>query len=248
MQIKYFLFALVIAAASSAALAQEVMTGSFRMNQTPTDVFGAETAASISSVVGVDEELQWQVFVPGNYDRGRPPGIFVFVDPDGWGGMPDQYRLLFTNRNMIWIGASSNERNPGAAKTKLQALMAERLIDQNYAVNLNRLYIGSVGDGALTSVNVLLGANQYNGAIYINGSVYWSGGKPENLGDLARKHHAFIIGTGDDRWQSVRKDYDNYKKDGLENVKLFYRPGKINKWPEVEQMDEALAYLDSVNR
>lgn len=245
MQSKRILFVVMVAAIGSTAFAQEVLTGSFRMNQTSTDVFGAATAESYSSVIGVDEELQWQVFVPENYDPGRPPGIFVFVDSDGYGGMPDQYRQLFTNRNMIWIGASSNERSPSASKSMLQALMAERLIDSNYAVNLNRLYIGSDGDGALTVINVLLGANQYNGAIYINGSAYWHGGKPDNLGDLARKHHAFIIGSGDERWTTVRQDYDNYKKDGLKNVKLFYRPGTIRKWPDVEQLDEALAYLES---
>ena len=226
-------------------LEQDSLTGNFRMRHTTTEVLGAPTAASISSLIAEDENLQWQVFVPETYSPGKPPGIFVFVDPNGYGGMPDQYRQLFTNRNLIWIGASSNERNPGASKLRLQAIMAQRLIDQNYRVNLNRVYVGSSGDAALIAVNVLLGASEFGGALYINGSVYWDGGRPENLDDLTRKRHVFIVGMGDKRWPTIQRHYEDYKKDGIENVKLLFRPGTIYDWPESDQMDEALAYLDA---
>lgn len=245
MQKKCLLLAIMIAGSCPTAIAQEPMTGSFRTSHTTTEVFDPATAEGLSSIISIDEDVQWQVFVPETYDSDRPPGIFVFIDPDGWGGMPDQYRQLFTNRNMIWIGAKSNERKPEETKKMLQALMAKLVIDTNYSVDLSRLYVGSSGDDAYIAMHVLLRANEFKGAIYINGSAYWSGGKPDTFDYLVRKQHVFIIGTGDERWQTVRRDYDNYKNDGIENVKLIYRSGKITKWPEAEQMDEALALLDS---
>jgi hypothetical protein len=36
--------------------------------------------------------------------------------PDGWGGMPDQWRQVFDNSNLIWIGASPTSRNPSVIK------------------------------------------------------------------------------------------------------------------------------------
>jgi hypothetical protein len=245
MSIRRALLAILVAATCTAALAQEHITGSFRAGATTAELFDPASAESLSNIVSEGEEVQWQVFVPESYDSDRPPGILIYLDPDGWGGMPDQYRQLFTNRNMIWIGAKSNQRKPDVSKTMLKAIMAQRFLDQNYAVDLNRLFIGSSGDEAYAALNVLLRANEFNGAIYINGSAYWNSGMPETFNFLVEKPHVFIIGSGDERWQQVRRDYENYKKDGIENVELIYRSGTIRDWPDIERMDEALAYLDA---
>ncbi len=227
------------------AIAQERETGSFRMSGNTTELLGEVMADAVKDHIAIDEELDWQVFVPETYNASRPPGVFVFVDPDGWGGMPDQYRQLFTNRNMIWVGAKSNQRSPNPTTRMLQAMMAKSIIDKNYMVDLNRLFVGSTGTGALTVVNVLLSANEFNGAIYINGSAYWAGGKPDRLGNLIRKPHVFIIGSDDDKWKQTRDDYEKYKKDGIEKATLMRVDGRIRGWPETEQMDEALAVLDA---
>jgi hypothetical protein len=244
-RILFTMFGIVTLALCTTAIAQERETGSFRMSSNTTDVLGAAMAEGVTTFIALDEEVQWQVFVPETYDPSRPPGVFVFIDPDGWGGMPDQYRQLFTNRNMIWVGAKSNQRSPDVTTTMLTAMMAQRVIDQNYIVDLNRLFIGSGGDGALTVVNVLLRANEFNGAIYINGSAYWDGGKPDTFDYLMRKPHVFIIGSDDDNWARTRGHYENYKKDGIEKAELIRVKGKIRGWPETEQMDEALAILDA---
>jgi hypothetical protein len=241
---KRVLFGLVLAVTCATVGAQQNMTGSFRARATLAEVYDAATAEAYSTIIAKDEEVQWQLFVPETYDPERPPGVFIFIDPDGWGGMPDLYRQLFTSRNMIWIGARSNERNPDATRNMVKAMMAQRYLDQNYAVDLNRLNIGSSGDGARAVISVLLRSNDFNGAIYINGSAYWNG-LPDNFDSLLRKPQVFIIGSGDKLWDQVRRDYDNYKKDGIENVELIYRSGTIRGWPDVEQMDEALAYLDA---
>jgi len=245
MSMKGVLLATIVTVATASAIAQQAMTSSFRISHTTDEIYDPATAEALSDIIPQDEEVQWQVFVPETYDPSKPPGVFVFVDPNGWGGMPDQYRQLFTNRNMIWIGGKSSQRNPEITRKMLKAIMAQRFIDQNYSVNLDRLYIGSSGDEAYTALNVLLRANEFNGAVYINGSAYWEGGLPETFDFLVRKPHAFIIGSGDKRWQSVRNDYDKYKQDGIKNVELIFRSGTIRNWPDVEQMDEALAYLDS---
>ncbi|MDA0706991.1 MAG: hypothetical protein O2907_10160 [Proteobacteria bacterium] len=63
-----------LAGAHGAAHAQDELTGMFRLTRTTTDILGPATAQSLNEVIMVDEELQWQVYVPENYDRNNPPG------------------------------------------------------------------------------------------------------------------------------------------------------------------------------
>jgi hypothetical protein len=234
-----------LAATNSVVLAQEHLTGMFRLNHTTSEVLDPGTAQTLSEVIAVDEVLRWQVYVPESFNANRPPGVFVFVDPDGWGGMPDQWRQVFDNSNLIWIGASATSRNPSVIKQVWQAILAARAIEGSYPVDLNRMYIGSTGGGALVALNVLLAANNFMGAIYMSGSQYWGQIGPEKLVNLQRKRHVFITGSNDKAKTAVRRDYELYKRDGIENTKLIFETGRLPRMPEPKHMDEALRYLDS---
>jgi len=234
-----------ISAANSAVHAQEHLTGMFRLDHTSSEILGPGTAQAISKAVPVDEELQWQVYVPESFTTDRPPGVFVFIDPDGWGGMPDQWRQVFENSNLIWIGANATSRKPPAIKQVWQAILAAQAIEGSYPVDLNRLYIGSTGGGALIALNVLLSANNFTGAVYISGSHHWDQIKPEQLENLRRKRHVFITGTNDRAKVMVRRDYGLYKDDGIQYAKLIYETDRRITIPEPKHIDEALRYLDS---
>jgi hypothetical protein len=235
-----------VASAHTAALAQEELTGMFRMSHTTAEVVGAQMADDLSEVIPVDEELQWQVYVPETYHRTRPAGVFVFIDPNGWGGIPDQWQQVFQSHNIIWIGPKRRERNVPAIKSIWNAKLAVlALEEQDYSVDLNRLYTGSSGDAAVATINVLLGANEFAGGVYMSGSLYSRDFTAEQLEILGRKHHVFITGTNDRAKTQVRRDYKSYKKAGIQNVKLIFEMGRLGKMPKPEHIDEALRYLDS---
>jgi len=239
------LFLIAVSGAQPAALAQDELRGMFRLTRTTTEIIGAQTAQALNDVIPLDDELQWQVYVPENYDRRKPAGALVFIDPGGWGGMPDQLRPVFDNNNLIWIGANRSSAKYSEARSVWMAILASRVIQQDYAIDLNRLYIGSTGNGATTSLNTVLNANEFVGVIYMSGSAYWGSIKPEQLENLRRKQHVFITGSNDKAKAAIRTDYENYKKDGIANVKLIYDtkgPGKVVK---PEYMDEAIRYLDA---
>lgn len=245
---KHALIALILIGGISfntASHAQSALTGAFRLSHTTTDIVGPQSAQNLGEVIPVDEELQWQVYVPENYQRQRPPGIFVFIDPNGWGGMPDELRAVFDRLNMIWIGAKANERNPTETKRIWTSMLASRALQIEYAIDLNRLYVGSTGSGAMTAVNVLMSANEHSGAVFFRGSQNWHGREPDGIDNLRRKHYVFITGTNDKAKTTIRKDYEGYKKDGFENVKLIFEMQSLGQMPNSEQMDEAIRYLDS---
>jgi hypothetical protein len=230
---------------NSAACAQGLPTGMFRLEYSTRDVVGPQMAEALSAAIDPGETLEWQVYVPATYDPARAAGVFVFVDPDGWGGMPDEYRALFDRRNMIWIGARRTVLSPKPARLVWKAILAYRAIDKDYAIDLNRLYIGSRGDGAFIAVNALLKANEFAGAIYMNGSYFWGEQSAPELDVARRKHYVFITGTNDQAKVQVRNDYGYYRDDGVQQAKLIYDTKKLADPPQAEHLDEALAFLDS---
>lgn len=236
---------LVLASAPVVATAQDELRGMFRLTRTTADILDAATAQELGKVIPVDEELQWQLYVPDNYDRQRPAGVLVFVDPGGWGGMPDAFRPVFDSHNMIWIGANRTGRNSSDTKLIWTAILASRVIQQDYVIDLNRMYIGSAGSGAGAALNAMLTASEFTGALYIGGSAYWDKIQPDYLDNLRRKYYVFLTGTKDKEKAKIRSEYESYKKDGIENVKLIFDMQGPGATARPEHLDEAFRYLDS---
>jgi hypothetical protein len=244
-RILFVLTIVAFVASTRTATAQDELTGMFRLTRTTPAIVGQPTAEALSSVIPPNEELQWQVFVPEAYNRQKPPGIFVYIDPNGWGGIPDQWRATFEQQNMIWIGARQTGNNPSEAKLAWTAILAYRAIEQDYRVDLRRLYVGSSGDTAVHALNAMLAANEFTGAVYISGSMHWGTLDEEKLENLRRKRHVFITGSNDKAKSQVRKDYERYQNDGIENARLIFVERGPGETPNAEFVDEAIRYLDT---
>ena len=234
---------LVVIAATGHA--QQAPSGNLRIDYTSGDVVGDQVAQALSSAIEPDEMLRWRAYVPTTYDRSRPPGVFVFVDPNGWGGMPDAYRGVFDRRNMIWIGAQTGRPGPSPVRLVWQAILAYRALEKDYAIDLNRLYIGSAGDSAIIAVNVLAKANEFAGGIYLTGSWFWGEQSVAGIDNVRRKHHVFITGTNDPAKVQVRNDYGRYRDDGVADARLIYDTRRLQDPPQPEHLEEALDFLDA---
>lgn len=239
---RIFVLALLIAGAQ--APAQEELTGMFRLSQTPVEVMGEEMAQALDELIPANEPLRWQVYVPESYNPEHPPGVFVFLDPRGWGGMPDEWRSVFSDHNLIWVGPNRSAPNEIMEKQVWHAIMGLRTIEQQYAIDLNRIYIGSSQDTALVSLNTQLTMNDFKGAVYMRGSVMWKTLPQDRLEMLQRKRHVFITASNDDARQRVRADYNSYKEAGINNAKLIYDTKNIGRLPDPDHMNEAIRYLD----
>jgi hypothetical protein len=239
------LTAALLFASSTAGIAQEVLTGDFRLSRTTSEIAGPEMAQKLSKFIPVDESLKWQIYVPQNYQRDRPPGLFVYINPDGWGGIPDQWKPLFDAQNLIWIGANRGSGPPSETRDVYTALFGSRILGVDYSIDLDRVYVGSSGRAASTALNVLLRDSEITGAVYISGSAFWGDQMPDRAEILRRKYYVFITGSDDQAKTVVRRDYESYKSDGVQNVKLIFETGRLGKIPEAELIEEALQFLDS---
>lgn len=225
--------------------AQQAPTGDLRLEYTSRDVVGDQFAQALSAAIEPNEMLQWRVYIPTTYDRGRPPGVFVFIDPDGGGSMPDAYRAVFDRQNMIWVGAQTGRSGASPIKLVWQAILAYRAIEKDYAIDLNRLYVGSAADSAFIAVNVLATANEFAGGIYLRGSYFWGEQEVASIDNVRRKHHVFITGTNDPAKVQVRNDYGRFRDDGVANARLIYDTRRLQDPPQPEHFEEALAFLDA---
>ena len=89
---KRIILVLLLAGLGSApALAQEAMTGMFRMSHTVGEILGEQMAQALDDTVPSDQELQWQVYVPWEFDPSRPAGGFIYLDPNRYGDSPDDW-------------------------------------------------------------------------------------------------------------------------------------------------------------
>lgn len=245
---RYILLALLTAitiCVGPAANAQEQLTGMFRLTRQTTEIVEPALAEALDEVISKDEQLQWQVYVPDSYSPQRPAGLFVYIDPEGYGGMPDQWRQVFTNHNMIWVGINRTQRKTDEVRRVWQAILGSRAIEQDYAINLQRMYVGGSRGAVLTALNTMLTANEFSGAIYMRGSYHVPDLDPDKLEALQRKHHVFITGTNDKNKRQIRSDYEKYQEDGITGVKLIFDTKRLEDMPQPNHLDEAFRFLDS---
>lgn len=239
------LAALALACAiATPAVAQDQLTGMFRMTHTPLEIVGEEMAQSLNESIPANQRLKWQMYVPGTYSAARPPGVFVFLDPNGYGGMPDQWRAVFENHNLIWVGPNTDNPSAGESARLWHAIFGLRAVEQEYIIDLNRVYIGTAGNSAITALNVQLNANEFKGTIYMRTSIMWKSIAADRLEMLQRKRHVFITGTNDKNKARIRSDYESFKAAGIPEVKLIFDTQRIGKIPDPDHMDEAIRFLD----
>ena len=246
---RHFLALLFVAVClgSPPVRAQEQLTGMYRLSRDTTAIVGPEMAAVLEEAIDKDEQLEWQVYIPESYSPDRPAGLFVYIDPNGYGLMPDQWQGLFAQRNLIWVGVRQTRRRSNDVRRVWQAILGSRAIAQDYAIDLQRMYVGGAQDTVAAALHTMLTANEFSGAIYIRGSYDAQFLDPDFRQAMRRKHHVFITGTNDKNKAKVRSDYEKYQSMGIDNVKLIFDTQRLEAVPKSEQIGEAFRYLDTRN-
>ncbi|MEO1246254.1 MAG: hypothetical protein AAFX56_11290 [Pseudomonadota bacterium] len=231
--------------AAPAAWAQDYLTGMFRLTRQPADIVEPDVAQALDKIVEKNEKLQWQLYVPESYTPERPAGLFVYIDPNGQGRIPDGWQPVFDRHNVIWIGTRQTQRNANSTRKIWHAILGSRALDKDYAIDLQRMYVGGTRETVPLAVSTMLTANEFVGGIYTRGSFF----SPELTADLVeslqRKGHVFITGTNDKAKRQVQSDYETYQQQGISDVKLIFDTQRLGDVGSPEQMDEAFRFLDA---
>ncbi|MEM7430804.1 MAG: hypothetical protein AAF351_02575 [Pseudomonadota bacterium] len=240
-----FLWVVASVCVGHAAFAQDELTGMYRLTRPPAEIVNADFAEALDQVIPRNEKLQWQVFVPDNYEASKPAGLFLYLDPDGSGLMPDQWRQVFTQHNIIWVSPRRTTRREDETRRTWHGILGSRAIAKDYNIDLQRMYVGGYEGTVRTAIVTMLTANEFSGALYVRGSYYSDELTPDQLQAMQRKYHVFISSTNDKQGPQVRRDYERYQQDGIYNSKLIFELERMSRTPTPEQMDEVFEYLGS---
>lgn len=225
--------------------ASQPRTGFVKLEMTTEELLGAEAAASLNHILLANEEIEWQVFVPWDYDPGRPPGVFVFISSIDWGGIPEEWATVMDARNLIWVSPSQAGASAPVQERLIKAILAARVIDVDYTVNEKRIYIAGFDNGGkIASLVQATDPSTFRGGIYICGALGWGEKTPEKIDLMRANRHVFIRACSDPRERDVRGVYEEYREAGFEGAALISVQTRRRRLPEPKYIDQAIRHLD----
>jgi len=222
-----------------------VQTGEFSSRATVLELLGESSAQGYESVVSIDDPIQWQVYVPESYDPQKPAGLLVYISPSDSGQIPENWKSLMEQRNMIWIAADQSGNQSAVLSRITSALLATALVDRNYRIDEQRRYIsGFSGGGRVASMVATEYARLFRGAIYNCGVNFWGDNPTVSIDQLKQNRFVFITGDKDFNKADTRRVYGQYENAGLEQIKLMVIPFMGHRNPGSRDYGKAIAWLD----
>jgi len=246
LQIRNLLVISGLLLAVGTALAGEVPIGEIRSSTTLVALLGAESAANFENVVEPDEIIEWELYVPANYDPDSPAGLMVYVSPMDSGAIPARWKSVMDANNLIWIGANSSGNRVRVARRVSYALFAPAVAAGDYEIDESRVYVsGFSGGGRVASMVAPEYSRIFRGAIYICGVDFWGNRKPDQIEEVRANRYVFVTGRKDFNRDETRNVHRKYRKAGLNNLLLMDIRGMDHTIPSAEKFAEAIAFLDN---
>ena len=241
-------FVVLAGVAMAAAIADEAAaprTGYFRIATTPLELLGEQGATRLSDVFEPDETLEWQLYVPANYDAARPAGVVVFVNRNERGGGRKTYNPVFDEKNLIWMGPINAGDGAPVNERIMKSILAPVLLAQSYAVDPARIYVGGFSGGA--HVAAILATSKpelFRGSLFVGGARFWEERTPERLDVVRQNRYVFLVGQNDVALDTVRRTVQSYRGAGVTNTKLIMMQNMRQEMPGPGYLADAIDYLD----
>lgn len=214
MIVRSFIISLLLL--TSASFAQSPKTGEFITKATPSEVLGSD-AAVYSTYIGENETLSWEIYVPENYNPANPAGVMVYAGAPNDVRPPFGWLDVMKNKNLIWVAARKSGNGSSIHQKKLLAMMSVPLIQKEYNINMDRVYI--TGEGRTASRTALEYPNIFDGAIFV-GNNLWEDNAEEKVKSVMDNRYVFVTREKSAFPKGSRYAYNKFKKSGVENSKL----------------------------
>lgn len=220
-------------------------TGKFTIQASAVELLGEPAAQSYAPIMPVDELIGWEVYVPANYNLGKPAGLLVYVSPHKSGRIPSQWETLMAESNLIWVAASQSGNEVKPRRRIAYALLATAMIAREYKVDSERIYVsGFSGGGRIASMLASKFPGLFSGAIYNCGVNFWDEITSESLELIKNNQFVFVTGSEDFNLRDTKRVFKKYEKAGVQQIKLMVIPHMGHSNPGRQEYAQAIAYLD----
>lgn len=233
---------LLVASLLVAGTAPAADAPTVRQVVTIAELFPPEEARSLSRTLRADKHVTFRVRVPPG---AAPHGVLVFVHPGNSAELLDGWAEVLDRRNLVWIAAEGFGNDKPGTQRALVALLALKHLARNTQLDDGRRYIGGMsGGGKMASQVIVKFPAFFNGALCIVGADYV---KPEArlAAQLAGKRVVFMTGDRDFNHFDVREVYAKFLAAGITRPHLIDLPGFGHQYPDAQQLDAALEWLDA---
>ena len=220
-------------------------TGAFNMTATLEQLLG-EASAEVQQVFSGDEQIEWEVYVPKNYNSDLPAGVMVFVSPGNSGDLPAGWAGVMEDSNLIWVSANKSGNDVPVVNRMLKAIYGLEAIRQLYAIDDARLYVaGFSGGGKVASRIANNFATTFVGGIFICGSHTWGETEAENVEAIRSNRYVFLTGEFDQALEPTKRAYRSYRAADVPNIKLVVVRGMGHSNPPGHELKKALQFLET---
>jgi hypothetical protein len=224
---------------------QNIQRGQFDITLSLDQLLEPETIESMAKAISADEDITWKMYVPENYDPGKPAGLMVYISPTPKGWMPRNWQSVIDEENLIWISANDSGNRTIDARRILFAVLGTQIAAKNYAIDTDRVYLsGFSGGGKVASKVAIDFANLFKGAIYICGVLHWKRNPPPLYDQVKANRYVFLTGKNDFNSDLTKNIYRKYQSAGLRNIYLMDILGMAHKTPGTKDFRKAISYLD----
>lgn len=243
------LFALLVIAISQPSVSAPdpgpPRTGAFSITMTPGELLG-DAPEKVTSSIASDEQIVWEVYVPGSYSADAPAGVVVYVSPDRSGTIPAGWASVLDEHNLLWVSANQSGNRVPVSRRVLKAILGLEAIQQRYAIDDTRIYIaGFSGGGKVASMIATDLPTIFVGGIFICGVEGWGSDEPQHIETIRSNRYVFLTGELDQALESTRRAYRSYRDAGVPNIRLVVvrRMGHSN--PSRKEISKAIEFLES---
>jgi poly(3-hydroxybutyrate) depolymerase len=223
-------------------LARAGETETIEQRVTSAELFPAAQAKALANTLDPDRRITYRVRLPPGP---APHGVLVFVSPRDEADLREGWADVLDKRNLVWIAAQGYGNDKPRAQRVLVALMALKHLQRTLPLDRARLYVGGMsGGGRIASQALARFPGFFSGALCIVGADYFT---PESqlVPELATKRVVFMTGDGDFNRREIRAVYSRFLDAGVTHAYLMDLQDFDHQYPDAEQLDAALALLDT---
>ncbi len=229
---------LVFAFCLSFTLSHAQRTGEFVLTSTPGQVLGSG-ASEFSANIGEGEEIEWEVYVPEDYDANNPAGIMVYAGAPTIVREPTGWLSVMKDKNLIWVAARKSGNGASIHQKKLLAMMSVPLISKDYNIDESRIYI--TGEGRTAARVALDYPEMFDGAILI-GKRLWEDDAENKVQNVLSNRFVFVTREASAVPKGNRYAYNKFRNAGVENTKMVEIRG--NQRYNRPKFAQSIDYLD----
>ena len=220
-------------------------TGAFEMTATPEQLLG-KASADVQHVFSGDEQIEWEVYVPKNYNPDSPGGVMVYVSPGNSGKLPPGWAGVMEDHNLIWVSAKNSGNDVPVVNRMLMAIYGLEAVRQLYSVDDSRVYVAGFSGGGKVAGRIAENfAATFVGGIFICGVDPWEGSEPANIGAIRSNRYVFLTGEFDQALEPTKRVYRKYRAANVPNIRLMVIRGMGHSNPAGHDLKKAIQFLET---